>query len=75
MGKILLRIVPRRLLELALNIPDPDGRQLALKLLRHPTFVRNFLELGAEEIRNLPQVPDVSHFLLAGVATSSLKKT
>ena len=43
-----------------LTIPDPYARDIALQLTNQTTFVRNFLELGLEEIRDLPQIPDVS---------------
>jgi hypothetical protein len=42
------------------TIPDPDARDIALQLTNQTTFARNFLELGLEEIRDLPQIPDVS---------------
>ena len=41
-------------------VPDKEGCELAVNLVQHPTFVRNFFELGTEEIRDLPQLPDVS---------------
>jgi hypothetical protein len=39
------------------NVQD---RELALGLLRQPTFARNFFELGLEEIRDVPETIDVS---------------
>lgn len=41
-------------------VPDEEGRKLSVDLVQNPTFVRNFLELGTEEIRTLPQLIDVS---------------
>jgi pimeloyl-ACP methyl ester carboxylesterase len=41
------------------TIQDKTGRELAVHLLRQPHFARNFFELGTEEIRDLPDVPDV----------------
>ena len=42
------------------TIQDEDGRNLAVNLLRQPQYAKNFFELGTEEIRDLPDVPDVS---------------
>lgn len=41
--------------------PDDRGRDLAVRLLQHPTFIRNFFELGTEELRDVPQLPDVRY--------------
>jgi hypothetical protein len=41
------------------TVPDDRGRDLAVRLVQHPTFIRNFFELGTEEIRDVPQLPDV----------------
>mmetsp|Transcript_2199 Transcript_2199/g.3459 ORF Transcript_2199/g.3459 Transcript_2199/m.3459 type:complete len:403 (-) Transcript_2199:57-1265(-) len=53
------------------SIPDPEGRALAVNLVSHPTFVRNFFELGTEEIRDLPQLPDISALRLLSSSSSS----
>ena len=45
------------------TVPDEAGRKIAVNLVQHSTFVRNFFELGTEEIRDLPNVPDVSSLL------------
>lgn len=58
----LLSNVSRSMKESALadKVLDKEGLDLAVNLVSHPTFVRNFFELGTEEIRDLPQLPDVS---------------
>ena len=63
-GKRLLQVTPRRVKEYILQnqVPDQRGLALAVELVEHPTFVRNFLELGTEEVRDMPQLPDVSVF-------------
>jgi pimeloyl-ACP methyl ester carboxylesterase len=48
-----------KMLSLAMN--DNDGRAIAVRLLQIPAFVRNFGMLGFEEIRDVPQVFDVSN--------------
>ena len=64
-GKQLVQMTPRWVKEYVLqkHVPDQKGRVLAVNLVEHPTFVRNFLELGTEEVRDLPQLPDVSAFV------------
>ena len=48
------------------SVPDKDGRNVAVSLARLPKFARNFFELGAQEIRDLPQEADVSAFRILG---------
>lgn len=36
------------------GVKCPDGRMLALELVRQPEMARNFLTLGVEELRSLP---------------------
>lgn len=52
-----LRVLPKpwvdKLTKLAFE--DEVGRDLALKILRQPSFARNFFELGTEEIRDVPE--------------------
>ena len=38
---------------------DDVGRELAVQLLRQPTYARNFFELGTEELRDVPESIDV----------------
>jgi len=38
---------------------DAKDRDLAIRLLRQPTYARNFFELGTEEIRDVPEIVDV----------------
>ena len=52
--------LPQSLVDAMLQTSVPDGRDIAVTLLRTPTFARNFFELGLEEIRDVPQAPDVS---------------
>lgn len=40
------------------SVPDEKDRQLAQSLISQPAFVRNFFELGCEEIRHVPEQPD-----------------
>jgi pimeloyl-ACP methyl ester carboxylesterase len=42
------------------NIHHDNARDIAVRLIRQPTFVRNFFTLGTEEIRNIPKNIDVS---------------
>jgi pimeloyl-ACP methyl ester carboxylesterase len=60
-GKRVLSCMSKSMAQMAFSksIPDVEGRELAVNLISHATFVRNFLELGTEEIRDLPQLPDV----------------
>jgi pimeloyl-ACP methyl ester carboxylesterase len=61
-GTRLLQVTPRWVKEYILksHVPDPKGLVRAVDLVEHATFVTNFLELGTEEIRDMPQLPDVS---------------
>mmetsp|Transcript_32887 Transcript_32887/g.55117 ORF Transcript_32887/g.55117 Transcript_32887/m.55117 type:complete len:418 (-) Transcript_32887:1029-2282(-) len=43
-----------------LNIHDDKTRDIAVRLLRQPAFVRNFFTLGTEEIRDIPKDTDIS---------------
>ena len=43
-----------------LGIHDYEGRELALNLVCQPVFAKNFLELGLEELREVPERYDVS---------------
>ena len=45
------------------SVKDTDGRELAVALLKQPHMARNFFILGCQEIRDLPQQPDVSLLL------------
>lgn len=71
MGKLILSIMamlPREWVNTVMTqtVPDRDGRNIAVDLVRLPTFARNFFELGGEEIRELPQKTDVSALQLLG---------
>lgn len=48
------------LLEKLAGVHDKEGRILALNLITSPAMARNFLSLGMEELRDVPQIPDVS---------------
>ena len=41
---------------------DPEGREVLIRLLSIPEFARNFLTMGCEEVRDLPEEFDVSFF-------------
>jgi pimeloyl-ACP methyl ester carboxylesterase len=43
-----------------LSIQDDTINEIALRLLRQPTFAKNFFQLGTEEIRDIPSEIDVS---------------
>jgi pimeloyl-ACP methyl ester carboxylesterase len=49
-----------RLLVLLKVFEDPGGRRLTTHLLRQPAFAHNFFELGAEEIRDVPEELDAA---------------
>jgi hypothetical protein len=62
-----LQCLPKQLLDkLAKSTFEDDiGRDLAVRLLRQPTYAKSFFELGTEEIRDVPQNVDVSiHYLV-----------
>lgn len=48
------------LVKLFTSVQDARSRAIAVRLLRQPNFVRNFFELGTEEIRDIPRHIDVS---------------
>ena len=39
---------------------DGNQRELARELVRQPAFARNFGEMGLREVREIPEVHDVS---------------
>jgi hypothetical protein len=45
------------------GVEDAKGRQLAIDIVQQPTFAKNFLMLGTEEVRDIPEVHDVSTIL------------
>lgn len=61
----LLRWIPRPIFRLLAQgvVEDPQGRELAINMLRQPTFARNFMELGKDELNLLPRTFDVSCIL------------
>jgi hypothetical protein len=42
------------------GIERTEAREIAVQLMRQPTFVTNFFELGTKEIRDIPSDIDVS---------------
>jgi pimeloyl-ACP methyl ester carboxylesterase len=56
------RSLPKRLVSafVKLGVSDENSRDIAVRLLRQPTFVKNFFTLGTEEIRDIPKDVDVS---------------
>lgn len=58
--------LPRKLIDIYLkNVIGLDcdkGRKITLDVCTHPRMVRNHLILGFEEIRELPELPNVSYF-------------
>lgn len=57
----ILSVLPVHVLDTLLkgDVTCPNGRRITVNLLQQPHFGRNFFELGLEEVRDLPQVPDV----------------
>ena len=57
------KALPRTFLNFCLEkfagVDDEDGRELSLNLITSPAMGRNFLTLGMEELRDVPQIPDV----------------
>ena len=62
-SKLPTHILDKILLHIA-GIKDDGGRNFARKLVIQPVMARNFLTLGCEEIRDLPEIFDVSIHLL-----------
>ena len=55
--------LPRSMLDQILFKSVPEGRDLAIDLLTQPQMATNFLRLGIQEIRDLPQSqPDIHAF-------------
>jgi pimeloyl-ACP methyl ester carboxylesterase len=68
----LLRWLPERtvaaLVDSTMNTQtDAETRQITTQLLRQPAFALNFFALGLEEIRDVPEVFDVSLFVTASL--------
>jgi pimeloyl-ACP methyl ester carboxylesterase len=71
LGRMLLTLMsklPREKVDqlLAKTVPGLDARNVAVDLVRLPTFARNLFELGGEEIRALPQKTDESALRILG---------
>lgn len=64
----LLSALPLHVLDTVVkqDITCENGRRITVDLLQQPHFGRNFFELGMEEVRDLPEVPDVSAFRAIG---------
>uniref|UniRef100_A0A7S2UIV0 AB hydrolase-1 domain-containing protein n=1 Tax=Attheya septentrionalis TaxID=420275 RepID=A0A7S2UIV0_9STRA len=48
------------------GVEDAKGRQLAIDIAQQPTFAKNFLMLGTEEIRDIPEVHDEAALRIIG---------
>ncbi len=61
----LLQRLPRWLVDYCMKgiMDDAKARDLAVSLLRQPNYPRTFFELGTEEIRDVPEIGDVSQLL------------
>jgi len=59
--------LPRKLIDIYLNkvvgLDCDKGRKITLDVCTHPNMIRNHLILGFEEIRELPELTNVSYFL------------
>jgi hypothetical protein len=64
--RALTATLPPKLMDLYLNrvvgLDCDKGRKIALDVCTHPDMVKNHLVLGFEEIRELPELPNVSNF-------------
>lgn len=62
--------LPKEWVKVYLNkiarVDDDDGRELAANLVTQPAFARNFLELGLEEIRDVPERHDDAALRIIG---------
>jgi sulfur carrier protein ThiS len=58
----ILSVLPVHVLDTLLkgDVQCPNGRRITVNLLQQPHFGRNFFELGMEEVRDLPEIPDVA---------------
>ena len=45
---------------------QPNDRKLARELYSQPLYARNFLKLGTEEIREIPEVHDINGMRIIG---------
>lgn len=72
--RVLASMLPRKLIDVYLNkvvgLGCDKGRRIALDVCTHPHMVKNHLVLGFEEIRLLPELPNVS--CLKGMLVSFL---
>lgn len=61
-GMQVLQCLPISIVDRLLKgvMDDDKDRDLAVRLLRQPSYARNFFELGTEEIRDVPELVDVS---------------
>jgi hypothetical protein len=66
--------LPKRLVSafVKLGVSDENSRDIAVRLLRQPTFVKNFFTLGTEEIRDIPKDVDVSVCVCCDLCAVSL---
>ena len=64
----ILSALPVHILDTLLkgDIQCPNGRRITVDLLQQPHFGRNFFELGMEEVRDLPEIPDVCALRVIG---------
>lgn len=58
-------------MERVAGVEDPKGRQLAIDIVQQPTFAKNFLMLGTEEVRDIPEVHDEAALRIIGQECST----
>ena len=62
--------IPSKLIDLYLEkvglMSQPNDRKLARELYSQPLYARNFLKLGTEEIREIPEVHDINGMRIIG---------
>lgn len=66
----LLSFLPPKLIDLYMekvaSMPQAKDRQLAIDLYSQPPYIRNFLNLGTEEIREVPEIFDLPALQIIG---------
>ena len=55
----ILQRLPNSWVDRLAPLDDATARDIAVQVVRQPTFAHHFLELGTEEIRNVPETLNV----------------
>lgn len=63
-------LIPTNILDFCMknfsNIPDEEDRKLAMGLVTQPSMATNFLTLGCEELRDIPETEDMAAMRIIG---------